>query len=145
MYRGERIPIHDIAIDACREWLRAHLRGLDVDRHVRIMSRLRPGSADLVRLFEKRDDVPLANDTSCGAGFAPLTALETVVLEVERRLNHADTKRDHPEIGEDIKVMGIRKGARIDLTIACAFVANGFATLTTTNRRKPPCASWRWL
>ena len=123
MYRGERIPIHDIAVEACREWLQAHLRGVDVDRHVRIIPRLRPGSADLVRLFARHSGIPLANDTSCGTGFARLTDLEAAVLEVERHLNHPDTKRNNPEIGEDIKVMGIRKGTRIDLTIACAFVA----------------------
>jgi len=136
VYRGERIAIHDIAIDACREWLRANLRGLDVDRHVRIVSRLRPGSTDLVRLFAKRDGVPLSNDTSCGVGFAPLTPLEMVVLDVERRLNHADTKRDHPEIGEDIKVMGIRKGVRIDLTIACAFVAKWVRDIDDYKQKK---------
>jgi len=122
-YRGERIPIHDIAVEACREWLRTHLRGLDADRHVRIMSRLRPGSGDLVRLFGRTAGTPLANDTACGTGFAPLTDLEAVVLEVERRLNHADTRRSHPAIGEDVKVMGVRRGGRIDLTIGCAFVS----------------------
>lgn len=122
-YRGEHVPVHDIAVDACRDWLRTHFRELDVERHVRVTSRIRQGSADLVRLFGTHDDIPLANDTSCGTGFAPLTSLETIVLEVEHRLNHPDTKRDHPEIGEDIKVMGIRRGGRIELTIACAFVA----------------------
>jgi S-adenosylmethionine synthetase len=67
--------------------------------------------------------VPLANDTACGVGFAPLTDLERVVLAVERRLNSSETKRAHPEIGEDIKVMGIRRGERLDLTIGCAFVS----------------------
>lgn len=29
----------------------------------------------------------------------------------------------NPEIGEDVKVMGVRRGKRIDLTISCAFVS----------------------
>jgi S-adenosylmethionine synthetase len=119
-YRGKRIPTHEIAVEACREWLRRHVRGLDIDRGVRIHPRMRPGAADLVRLVD--DAIPLANDTSCGAGFAPLTDLERVVLEVERTLNSQETKRSNPEIGEDVKVMGIRRRTRIDLTIACAFV-----------------------
>lgn len=119
-HRGERIPVSELAIAACRDWLRANLRALDVDAHVRIIPRFRPGSAELIRLFGNQ--VPLANDTSCGAGFAPLTDLERVVLAVEQALNRAETKRLHPAIGEDIKVMGVRQGARIELTIGCAFI-----------------------
>lgn len=122
-YRGEDIPVHEIACDACRQVLRARVRRLNVDRDVRIISRLRPGSGDLAALFARADRVPLSNDTSIGVGFSPYTELEQAVLEVERRLNHADTRRAHPEIGEDVKVMGVRRGTRIDLTIGCAFVA----------------------
>lgn len=121
-YLGERIPVHEIAVEACREWLRKHLRELDVERHIRIIPRLRPGSADLTRVFARGGAAPLANDTSLGAGFAPLTVLERVVLEVERHLNSPETKHTHPEIGTDIKVMGVRRGSRIHLTIGCAFV-----------------------
>lgn len=122
-HRGEPVPVHAIAVDACREWLQRNLQGLNVDRDVRIVSRLRPGSADLTRLFSRDASRPLANDTSCGAGFAPLTDLERVVLQVERTVNSPEVKRRHPEIGQDIKVMGVRRGSRIDLTIACAFVS----------------------
>jgi S-adenosylmethionine synthetase len=121
-YRGEAIPVREIAIEACREWLRPHLPALDVERQVRITSRVRPGSSDLTALFGRSGAVPLANDTSCGAGFAPLTDLERVVLAVERRLNGDEVKRSHPAIGADVKVLGIRRGARIELSIACAFV-----------------------
>lgn len=122
-YLGEQIPIHEIAVKACREWLQRNLPRLNVESDVKIISRLRPGSADLTRLFDKDGVTPLANDTSCGVGFAPFTDLERVVLEVERCLNSSETKRIRPEIGEDIKVMGVRRGARIDLTIGCAFVS----------------------
>jgi S-adenosylmethionine synthetase len=64
----------------------------------------------------------LANDTSCGVGYAPLSDLERVVQRVERELNSPAAKRAHPEIGEDVKVMGVRRGERIALTLACAFV-----------------------
>jgi S-adenosylmethionine synthetase len=124
-YRGETIDIHEIATRAARDWLRRHVRGLDLDRGVRVISRLRAGSADLTALFARRgaSTTPLANDTSCGVGFAPLTDLERVVLNVERALNSAEAKRIHPEIGEDVKVMGVRRGSAISLTIGCAIVA----------------------
>lgn len=118
---GVRIPIHEIAIEACRDWLRDHVRGLDVDRHVKIVSRLRPGSSALSSLFRKDESVR-ANDTSCGSGFSPLTDLENVVLEVERALRSAGTSSAHPAFGEDIKVMGVRRGSHIDLTIGCALI-----------------------
>ena len=50
-YRGKRIPVHEIAVESCRAWLEAHVPALDVDRHVRIVPRLRPGSGDLTWLF----------------------------------------------------------------------------------------------
>jgi S-adenosylmethionine synthetase len=85
---------------------------------------IRPGSAELVELFARQQErgVLLANDTSCGVGFAPLSPLESAVLATERRLNQASVKREMPEIGEDIKVMGIRRDNRLQLTVACAFV-----------------------
>lgn len=122
-YHSEQIPVHDIARAACRDVLHVRVRALDVDRDVIIRSCLRPGSGDLTALFAKANGIPLANDTSIGVGFSPLTDLERVVLEAERSLNDAATKLSHPEIGEDVKVMGVRRGTRIDLTIGCAFVA----------------------
>jgi S-adenosylmethionine synthetase len=122
-YKGERIPMHELAIDACDHWLRTHISGLNVDRDVRIISRLRPGSASLTSLFGRHAVSPLANDTSCGVGFAPFTDLERIVLAVERRLNAAETKRRHPAMGEDVKIMGIRRGNHVDLTIACAVIS----------------------
>lgn len=119
-HRGEAVPIHDLAIGACQEWLRRSLRNVDVARDVRIVSRLRPGSADLACLFERGASTPLANDTSCGAGFAPNTELERVVLVVDRALREARDRR--PEIGDDVKVLGVRRGQTVQLTIACAFV-----------------------
>ena len=121
-YAGVRIPVHEIATAACREWIRDRLPEIDADKDVRIVSRLRPGSADLTWLFARGDRSPLANDSSCGVGFAPLTDLEATVLAVECGLNSQDVRQAHPEIGTDIKVMGIRHEQRIQLTVACAFV-----------------------
>lgn len=64
----------------------------------------------------------LANDTSCGVGYAPLSKLERAVLEVERQLNALSFKNTRPEVGEDIKVLGVRTGYRTELTAACAFI-----------------------
>ena len=80
---GTSIPIHEIAIDACREVVKRCVPALE-DKHVRIFPRIRAGSSELTGLFVRGRAVPLANDTSCGAGFAPLTDLERMTLSVER-------------------------------------------------------------
>jgi S-adenosylmethionine synthetase len=63
-----------------------------------------------------------ANDTSAAVGYAPMTKTETVVLETERYVNSKDFKKRFPESGEDVKVMGLRKGTDLNLTMAMAFV-----------------------
>ena len=123
-FRGVRVPVEELAIAGSRQWLKAHLHGLDPERHVRIHCLIRPSSTDLAELFLRSQEggVALANDTSCGVGYAPLDALETAVLTVERELNAPATKRAFPQIGEDIKVLGVRYGSAIDLTLACGLI-----------------------
>ncbi|OGV78190.1 MAG: S-adenosylmethionine synthase [Methylotenera sp. RIFCSPLOWO2_02_FULL_45_14] len=121
---GVRVPLQELAIESSRRWLRENLRFIDIDRHVRLHCHIRPGSAELTELFLRQQEVKmtLANDTSCGVGYAPLNALENLVLQVERHLNSPAVKAVCPAIGEDIKVMGVRRGSDINLTVACAMV-----------------------
>ncbi|HCO39649.1 MAG: methionine adenosyltransferase [Aquificota bacterium] len=122
---SKRLDAHELAVESAKRWLRENIRNLDVERHVKIHTKIKPGSKDLVELFErfqKKGEVPLANDTSFGVGYAPLDSLERAVFEAESFLNSPDMKKEHPEIGEDIKVMGVRIKDRYRLTIALAFV-----------------------
>lgn len=130
-FEGARIPVEEIAVEASRGWLRENLQHLDAERHVRIHPRIRPTSPDLAALFlrQREAGAPLANDTSLGVGFAPLDELESAVLAVERRLNSPELKAARPEIGEDVKVMGVRGGRRLELTVACALVGRHVADL----------------
>ncbi len=117
---GIEFPVQEIALKTARNYLKKAVRNLDVEGVV-IESKIRPGSKDLVELF-LRGKKPLANDTSFGVGYAPLSTLEKVVLEVEKFLNSSFYKQKNPFVGEDIKVMGLREGEKIKLTIAMAFV-----------------------
>jgi S-adenosylmethionine synthetase len=45
-----------------------------------------------------------------------------LILNLERYLNSKDFKKAHPESGEDIKLMGLRRNKHADLTVAMAFV-----------------------
>ncbi len=121
----ERIPVGTLVINAVKEWVKKNFRFLDPERHVVIDYMIRSGSSDLVAVYEQgRESVPLANDTSFGVGFAPLTTLERLVYETERFLNSKDLKSRIPEVGEDIKVMGLRTGKKIKLTIAAAMISS---------------------
>lgn len=141
-FRGVAVPVHELAIEASRAWLRSHIRHLDAEQHVRILPRIRPTSPGLAALFLRQQEAgaPLANDTSCGVGFAPLDELESVVLAVERKLNAPEAKQAHPEMGEDIKVMGVRRDGRIDLTVACALVGRHIADLADYREKKAQVA-----
>ncbi|MGI9331841.1 MAG: methionine adenosyltransferase, partial [Gammaproteobacteria bacterium] len=128
-YRGVEVPIADIAQTSCRRWLQEHLHALDVDKHVRLHVITHPGSPDLVDLFmrQREDgallaDTLLANDTSCGVGYWPLSPLERAVHELESTLNARECVHDHPEFGEDVKVMGIRRHRSGSLTISRAMI-----------------------
>lgn len=130
--------LDDIVTSCCENWLSSHFHALDVKRHVKIHSLIRPGSADLVDLYlrQKESGVALANDTSCGVGYAPLSELERLVLRIEKHLNLAATKKAHPEIGEDIKVMGVSRNNKIELTIACAFIDRHIADINDYLEKK---------
>ncbi len=120
---GKTIPIDHIARTTAHDYLERLLPELDVCDDVELDSRISAGSSDLVDLFLRGPKIPYANDTSFGTGFAPLSDLERLVLAAERMLNSQDYKATHPEVGADIKVMGLREGGKIKLTVACAFVS----------------------
>ena len=135
-YQGQRIPVHEIAEQACRDWLRINLPASNIEQYVTIIPRIRPGSSELVQLFANSTLAALSNDTSCGAGFAPFSDIENIVLEVERKLNSPETKRIHPAIGADVKVMGVRQARHIDLTISCALVSRHLSGIDDYVRQK---------
>lgn len=141
---GAPIPIEELAVTASREVLGETFHALDVDKHVKIHCLIRPGSVDLRDLFTRAQAgmAPLANDTSCGAGYAPLSDLERAVLAVEQHLNSPAVKARAPETGEDVKVMGLREGDELSLTIGCAFVDRHVMDLDDYLTKKAQVAVW---
>ena len=120
---NEYVATNEIAIKAAEEYLKTNMPHLNTETDVTIDSRISPGAISISHIFETKEKTILANDTSFGVGFAPLSELERLVLDIERFLNSAKMKRKHPEIGEDIKVMGLRTNGKITLTIAMPFVS----------------------
>lgn len=118
------VPVGSLAVGAMRNLFKKTFRFLDVDKHVIIDYKIRHGSADLVKLFEPGKKVPLANDTSFGVSFAPLTPTEKLVLEAERCLNSPKLKKEIPEVGEDVKVLAMRNGSDVRLTVSAAIISS---------------------
>lgn len=121
---GKTIPVADIAIDAAKKWIAGNLRFVDPERHLRFRVVLAPGSEELTDIFLRPGKVRGANDTSAAVGYYPLSPTERSVLELERYLNSKQFKTKFPDTGEDIKVMGLRKGTRLELTVAMPLLAS---------------------
>ena len=118
VFKEEEIPVDTIAIKAARKLLSESLSNLDVNNHIILDAKIGMGSSDLRDVFGRK--VPSANDTSFGVGYAPLSETEKIVYNTEREMMRM--MKEFPAIGEDIKVMGMRHGDAINLTIACAMV-----------------------
>ncbi|MGA2162030.1 MAG: methionine adenosyltransferase [Methanoregula sp.] len=121
-FNGVTVPTDVVAVEAAHAYLHKILPELNLTRDVMIDSRLGTGSTDLRDVFKPRTGkVPRSNDTSFGVGHAPFSDVETIIRNTS---DYIDTKlrKKYPAIGQDIKIMGLRDGNRITLTIACAIV-----------------------
>ena len=117
-----RLPVGTVAVNAAREYIKKTIINIDLEKDVVVDCRIGQGSVDLVGVFDRENSIPLANDTSFGVGHAPFSTTENLVLKTEQLLNSKEIKKELPAIGEDIKVMGLREGKKITLTIAMATV-----------------------
>lgn len=119
---GDPVPIDEIAVSTAKKWFSKNLRFVDPERHVRYQVELARGSEALRDIFSRKGKFYGANDTSAAVGYAPLTDTERIVLNTERYINSPSFKKEFPETGEDVKIMGSREGKDLNLTIALAFV-----------------------
>ena len=118
----EEIPVNDIAENSAKAWLKDNLRFIDPDIHVSYQSQIRPGSVALQDIFQRKGEFLGANDTSAAVGYAPFSKIEQIILDLENHLNSGGFKKSFPEVGEDIKLMGLRKLNELNITVAIAFV-----------------------
>ncbi len=131
-FKETEIPVQELAIEGTRAWFKRHFHAIDPYKHLKIHCLIRPGSSDLTELYlrQAKTGIPLANDTSCGVGYAPMDELEQVVYHLEKFLNDRTFKESHPAYGQDIKIMGVRSDSSMDLTVACAFVDRFVSSLS---------------
>ncbi len=121
-FNGVNIPADAIAVEAARTYIRKILPTLNMERDVIVDCRMGNGSTDLQDVFRSCEGrIPRANDTSFGVGHAPFSEAESIVKGVSAYLD--DTLRPkYPVIGQDCKIMCLRDGDAITLTVAMAFV-----------------------
>ncbi|SCK20786.1 methionine adenosyltransferase [Variovorax sp. HW608] len=112
-------PIQTVVEQAVRGYLVEALG--PIGNAIGIEAILRPSAPNLRRVTSP-SSLPLANDTSFGVGYAPLSALENAVLRAAKTLRSSEFLKSFEAAGLDYKIMGSRLDARLRLTIALAVV-----------------------
>jgi S-adenosylmethionine synthetase len=120
-WHGQHIPTTELFLRAGTDWVRRHLRFVDPTRDIVFCDEVRPGSPELVDVYQRQPLV--ANDSSIGVGYAPLSPTEELTLALERHVNSPLFKQDFPASGEDVKVLAVRRGRQLELTIAMPLVS----------------------
>ncbi|MDD1663609.1 MAG: methionine adenosyltransferase [Methanomicrobiales archaeon] len=121
-FNGMHFPTDSIAVKAARDYIRSTITNADLDRDVIVDCRLGVGSTDLRDVFRPcQDTKPRANDTSFGVGHAPFSEAETIVLALSDHID-GPLRKKYPVLGQDVKIMALRDGDCITLTVACAMV-----------------------
>jgi S-adenosylmethionine synthetase len=121
-WKNKLIPVKDIAERTAYKWFTRHLPRIKPLSHLECQVELMPASEEL-RSVAERPRETVANDTSATVGYAPLTTTERLVFQVEQFLNSRSFKREFPETGEDVKVLGVRTGRNLTVTVAMPFLA----------------------
>ncbi len=118
-----KIPFEDIAENAARNYLKNAVPEFNsrkwlkfyhlTSSYARVKHWFSPTSIDDVPDAK----VPYSNDTSLSAGFWPLSTTEKLTLLMEKYFYDDFGKPNFMYIGQDIKVLSLRKFDEIDITI----------------------------
>jgi S-adenosylmethionine synthetase len=133
---GQRLPVAEVATSAVDQWVTAHLPG--VRPRVDLVTRLAlaPGSEELRGIYSEQAPDIASNDTCGASGYAPLTPTEELVLAVEGFLNSGEFKRPFPDTGQDVKVLAVREGRRVAVTVAMPLHCRAIGSEAAYFRRK---------
>ena len=114
----DEFDLHELVTEAVTAFLAGSVR---VDpAFFQIVPEVKAGSANLAGIYASARAV--ANDTSFGVGFAPLTALEQQVLNTAAMLRSDTLRAQFPAAGDDYKIMGLRVHDELRLTVALALI-----------------------
>jgi S-adenosylmethionine synthetase len=116
-FKGQEVPLDEIAVEAAKKHVRETMRYLNPDEHMVIESYVGRGAKELQYVVDR----VTANDTSFGVSHWPRSGLERAVYETAQYINY-DLIDQFP-VGEDVKVMGLRRNGELVLTVALPFIA----------------------
>ena len=116
---GGQLDISEMVVSAAADYLNRNLRA-GAEQFL-IATEVKEGSASLQQVYTGRS-ARVANDTSFGVGFAPLSALEQIVLELASILRSVSFRHSFPAAGDDFNIMGLRNGAEHSLIVAVALI-----------------------
>ena len=144
-FANQIIPLRDLLEEATCNFIKRHFPHLDTERDLEIWFEVNDASSpgyvaaaeDTFREGARKywftprglHDLPelnrlAANDAAIGCSYAPLSATEKLILTVERRLNETVYRNKCPWLGSDIKVMAVRIGRHLDLTLCVPQIAD---------------------
>lgn len=117
-FDGNKLNLNELIESSIQSWLKDNLRYLRLGETLEWQSEIKQGSMTLNSV----EDRSVSNDTSVGVGYWPNSSLEKLVFDVEDRLNSKKYKAEYPQLGEDTKVMAVRRRNNVELILACAIV-----------------------
>jgi S-adenosylmethionine synthetase len=132
--------VAELACSVARAYLERTLRHLTAGIAIEVA--IRVGAAQLRGTVAPGAGVPVANDTSFGAGYAPYSRLEQAVLDLSSLVRGSDFRLAFPGAGDDFKVMGRRIDGAIGMTIALAFVDREVAGVQDYFAQKAAMETW---
>lgn len=136
-YKEENIDYMKIVEYTIKKYFKELFPLLDCEKYLKIIDNTHhnegPGviynddnttNNDRKKFFEVSNDNDMlnhnnqfkCNDTSTTVSYYPMSKLEQTVLKIEQTLNSNEYSKMNPWVGSDIKVMGIRKDNKIEIT-----------------------------
>ena len=143
-YKEDKIDYMDIVSNTIKNYFTELFPLLDVNKYLIIIDNTHhnegPGVVydnnnntknDRKQFFEvtnekdmlKHNNFFKCNDTSTTVSYYPMSKLEKTILNIEQLLNSKEYKEKYLWIGNDIKVMGIRKQNKIEITSCVPLIA----------------------
>ncbi len=131
-FGGKEIDIKDIQTKVVKNYFKKVLPRIDIDKDLKFCS-FTTSNSKIPYWFDPRNinDLPEyknshANDTATIIGFWPLSILEQMVLASERYFYDFEQKfRPRFDlVGNDIKIMGLRRRRYVKLTLCVPFQAD---------------------
>jgi len=107
-------PVHEIIEESVSSFFGKAVKNLE---QFRVEPRVEEGAPELRSLIGRG-----ANDTSIGVGYAPLSATEQLVLDLEKVVQSVRG------VGEDTKLMAVKIGDRLTIVVAVAMVSKFIAS-----------------